>query len=164
LIVVSDTSPLNYLILINAIEVLPALFGAVHMPPTIVAELSHDRAPHQVKIWAAALPEWVKVIVPTTQLKTATRIDPGEAQAIALAKELRADLLLIDERKGRQVAQDHGLISIGTVTVLELAAERDLLHLPTALNQLRETTFYVTQSIIDAALERHSRQSSPESI
>jgi predicted nucleic acid-binding protein len=91
-IVVSDTSPLNYLVLINAIDVLPKLFHELHIPPAIVDELQRSRAPESVKSWARSLPAWLRVGIPSTTVLTSVRLDPGEAQAIALAKELHAEL------------------------------------------------------------------------
>ena len=75
---------------------------------------------------------------------------------MALASELRADAVLIDERKGRRIAQAHGLATLGTITVLELAAEARLLNLKDALDSLQCTSFHITQPIIDAALARHA--------
>jgi predicted nucleic acid-binding protein len=57
MIVVSDTSPLNYLILIESIQVLPAIFGRVYAPSAVVAELSHPRSPEVVRSWASKPPE-----------------------------------------------------------------------------------------------------------
>lgn len=154
MIVVSDTSPLNYLVLINAIDVLPVLFREVHIPPKIVEELQRSRAPEIVKSWASSLPAWLRVESPITMLVTTVRLDPGEAQAIALAKELNADVILIDERKGRRVARENGLKTVGTLTVLEMAAELELLDLKTAMDNLLGTTFHVAAEQINAALER----------
>jgi hypothetical protein len=87
---------------------------------------------------------------------TRVPLDPGEVQAIALAKELQAEAILIDERKGRRVANEHGLNAVGTLNVLEFAAERKLLELKPTLEALRRTTFYITDEYIDAALQRDS--------
>ena len=56
MIVVCDTSPLNYLVLIQHAEVLPSLFGRVIAPPAVMAELQHPGAPTIVRAWAAAPP------------------------------------------------------------------------------------------------------------
>jgi hypothetical protein len=78
----------------------------------------------------------------------------GEASAIALALELRASIVLIDERKGRRVATNEGLNVIGTMTVLELAAEWRLIELKPVIEALRKTTFRISDQYITAALER----------
>lgn len=154
MIVVSDTSPLNYLILVKAIDVLPNLFGEVRVPPKIVEELQRSRAPEPVKSWAIALPPWIRVVSPSTSLTMSARLDSGEAQAIALAKELLAEVILIDERKGRRVAQEHGLTTVGTLTVLEMAAERSLLDLKSVIDSLKHTTFHIADEQLNAVLQR----------
>jgi predicted nucleic acid-binding protein len=160
-IVVSDTSPLNYLILIDSVEVLPNLFREVHVPAKIVEELQRSRAPSTVRAWAASPPPWLRVTDPTTMLDESIRLDPGEAQAIALANELGADLILIDERKGRRVAKELGLKTVGTLTVLEMAAELRLLELGAAIDALRRTTFHIADEHINAALARDAARKRP---
>ena len=61
MIVVSDTTPLNYLVLIDAIHILPALYGSVAMPNAVHQELTAPGAPGAVRAWATRLPEWVSV-------------------------------------------------------------------------------------------------------
>ena len=99
MIVVSDTSPLNYLVIINAIDVLPQLFGEVYVPPKVIEELGHSKTPYVVKQWAFSPPAWLKVIAPTTTLAFSIAIDPGEAHAIALAKQLNATTVLLMTRE-----------------------------------------------------------------
>ena len=64
MIVVSDTSPLNYLVLIGAEQVLPSLFGRVLAPPEVLAEMHHAKAPPQVSDWAQRPPAWLEVCSP----------------------------------------------------------------------------------------------------
>jgi predicted nucleic acid-binding protein len=68
-------------------------------------------------------------------------LDPGEQEAILLAEELRADLLLMDDQEGRQEAERRALRVTGTLGVLERAAERGLLDLPAVLARLQATNF-----------------------
>ena len=159
MIVVSDTSPLNYLVLLGAVDVLPQLFGEVHCPPAVLQELHHPRAPQSVRNWAKQPPAWLHVKEPRSTTPEIL-LDPGEAAAIRLAIELGADAVLIDEKKGRHFARSHGLATLGTITVLELAAERDLLNLNSALTALQQTTFHITQPYIDAALARDAERRS----
>ncbi len=65
MIVVSDTTPLNYLIIIEAAQVLPALFGRVYAPTAVIQELSDPRGPQPVRAWASSPPEWLAVEEPT---------------------------------------------------------------------------------------------------
>jgi len=153
-IVVSDTSPLNYLILIQAIDVLPKLFREIYVPTDVMRELQHPRTPEVVKIWATSPPDWLHIHTPRTALPADNLLDPGEAAALALAKELNATAVLIDEKKGRRIAREQGFTTLGTITILELAARQKLLHLKSALDRLQQTSFQISRSIIAAALER----------
>src|ERR1043166_1951746 len=107
-LVIADTSPINYLILIGHIDLLPRLFERVVPPRDVQPELPSPVAPPPVQRWMAKLPLWLEVfdmqaIVPIDGLHK------GEAAAIALAEFLHADLLLIDERQGFRVAKSRGL-------------------------------------------------------
>ena len=114
MIVVSDTSPLTALITIGRADLLPLLFGRVIIPPAVREELLRE---HSI------LPAWLEVAAPTTiPLAVAeARLDAGETQSIALALELRADTVLMDERLGRRVAQALGLRPTGVLGCLVLA-------------------------------------------
>lgn len=154
MIIVSDTSPLNHLVLVDVVDVLPKLFGEVHVPVQVMQELGHPHAPSMVSSWALTPPEWLWIHQSLTDVPIDDRLDPGEAYAIALAQQLKAEAILIDERQGRLIAKERGLATFGTITVLELAAERDLIDLRTAFAALRQTTFRMTDVLIDAALQR----------
>lgn len=151
MIVVSDTSPLNYLILIGREGVLPVVFGEVVVPTAVLNELMHPRSPSVTRTWATRPPSWLHVRDPKTNIE-GLALDLGERAAIALAEEIRADRLLIDERAGREVAASRGLRVVGTIAVLVEASRRGLLELPTTLERLRSTSFHVRQDVIDEAL------------
>jgi predicted nucleic acid-binding protein len=153
---VADTSPLRYLVLIGAIEVLPRLFECVFIPDIVHAELRHAHAPAMVRRWTEAVPSWLTVVpTPTVQDADLRLLDAGERAAIALASEIRADFVLIDERAGVAVARARGLEVTGTLGLLERAARRGLTDLPTAFAALRATNFHVRQELLDALLARH---------
>ena len=154
MIVVSDTSPLNYLVLIGAIDVLPTLFTDVHTPPEVIAELLHPRTPDIVRLWAQSPPAWLHITRATLPPPAHPGLGAGETQAIALAKQLHAAYVLIDERDGTKAALDEGLTVIGTLAVLEQAASLKLLDLPTTLQNLTQTSFRISPALIRAALQR----------
>lgn len=154
MIVVSDTSPLNYLVLIEAIEMLPKLFKEVYTPLAVLTELSDAGAPHVVREWAQAPPGWLKIAEPSVCLPSTARLDPGEARAISLAKEKNIAAILIDERRGSKVAIKEGLSPLPTLAVLELAAERGLVDLRLALQKLLQTSMRLPAVPVAAALAR----------
>jgi predicted nucleic acid-binding protein len=61
-LVVADTSPLNYLILIEEVATLPALFEKVLVPQVVRDELRHDEAPERVRRWIAKPPAWLEIV------------------------------------------------------------------------------------------------------
>ena len=83
--VVSNTSPLNYLILTGYDHVLPDLFGSVVIPEAVARELSSDLAPPVVLQWMSSLPTWISVQSVQTLPADLRSLDQGEAEAIALA-------------------------------------------------------------------------------
>jgi predicted nucleic acid-binding protein len=157
MIVVSDTTPLNYLILIGAVEVLPALFGRVYAPRSVLTELLHPKTPDIVRAWAGSPPVWLIVQNPTQPADPALKLGSGESAAIALAEELKADWVLMDERKGSREAQRRGLRVAGTLTILEEAGANGLLEYEATRDRLvSETTFYATEEVLRDSERRYN--------
>ena len=102
-VVVSDTSPLHYLILCGAETVLPRLFNQVVIPPTVFRELKQPNTPQLVRDWARSLPAWAAVQAPKV-VSLSLDVDAGELEAICLAREINAAAVLMDDRKGRSAA------------------------------------------------------------
>jgi predicted nucleic acid-binding protein len=160
-LVVADAGPVNYLILIGRIELLPILFEKVVLPVTVQRELESPKAPPSVRYWASALPAWMEVLDdPLLQPGDASlkEIDAGERAAIQLASALDADLLLMDDRKGVKAALKRGLRVTGTLGILDLASRRGLADFPQAVEELRRTNFRVPQPLLDELLEKHRQQ------
>jgi predicted nucleic acid-binding protein len=94
------------LILIASTDILPALFGGIVIPRTVAEELQHPRTPTAVRVWMAAPPPWLDIQdVRVAPDATLAHLGSGERDAIALAQELHADLLLIDAWEGRREAE-----------------------------------------------------------
>jgi predicted nucleic acid-binding protein len=163
MVVIADTSPVNYLILIGHAGVLPELYGEVVIPQAVLAELRHPDAPAAVTRWIASPPAWMVVNHATTlPPEIDSSLDPGEREAIALAQENRPDvLLLIDENRGREEAERHNIPTTGTLGVLDAAAEAGLLDLPQALEALLGTNFHVSPKIIRRLLDGDLRRKQP---
>lgn len=158
MIVVSDASPLNVLVRIGHVEVLAALFGTVIIPPAVASELSHAGTPTVIRNWIAARPEWLEIRAPATIDATLQIDDPGEVEAISLALELKADFMLVDDRKARRAARERGIPITGAVGVLELASARALLSLKDAFERVRATDFKVAERILREALKRDAER------
>ncbi len=146
-VVVSDTTPLNYLILIELVEVLPRLFGSLLLPPAVLSEMQHSKAPLPVSAWAKNPPAWAQVRTPKTNLGLA--IGRGESEAISLALEFTDSVLLVDDRKARTEAEQRGLTTIGTITILDLADDLGFLDFETALARLLSTNFHIESSLLE---------------
>jgi len=159
--VIADTSPLRYLVLIDHQAILPALFGRVVIPPAVVEELQRPRTPAPVRAWMAAPPAWVEVRAPRLPLLTLTvPLGAGEREAISLARDLHADMVLMDDLEARAEAERHGVAVMGTLRVLELAAERGLIDLPTAITKLEATSFHLPRALVQAMLSRDATRKS----
>ena len=152
-VVVSDTSPLHYLILCGAETILPRLFRQVVMPPMVFRELQQPNTPAPVREWARALPAWATVQTPKT-VNAALEVDAGEREAISLAQEINAVAVLMDDRAGRGAAMQCGLVVVGTIGLLEQAAALGMLDLPRTVDRLRQTNARLSPELIAAALER----------
>lgn len=142
MLVVSDASPLRYLILVGSADVLPRLFGRVVAPPEVIAELSRPKTPEAVRTWVSTRPDWLEVKGPT-QTMEAKGLGLGEREAISLAQEIRAEAVLLDDRDAVKEAKARGLTVLGTLALLDEAASRGLLtDLHGTLERLvKETNF-----------------------
>lgn len=120
--VVSNTSPISNLAIIGRLDALSRQFGKVWIPAAVRRELS--RLQHhagKLAIDEALAKEWIQVEAETTSnlaRNLASSLDAGEAEAIALASETGADLLIMDETAGRAAARNLGITMAGTLGVL----------------------------------------------
>jgi predicted nucleic acid-binding protein len=158
MIVVSNTSPLTNLAAVGQFDLLRRLFGQINIPVGVWSELNAygKRWPGSLEVENAI---WIKQhTVQDQPLITAlTRdLDQGEAESIALAIELQADLVLLDEKEARHAAQRLGLIVMGVVGVLLLAhARKDIDQLKPYLDALRQRAgFYLSESLYQTILEQ----------
>ena len=154
-VVVADASPIHYLILIGAADVLPHIFNKIHIPTEVRDELTRAAAPPQVRSWVQRAPAWLEVhsVSTATSDPALLVLDSGERAAIALAESLGADLLLIDERAGAKLAQQRGSAVTGTLGVLDLASRSGLLRLRDILPRLQKTNFRYPPSLIEKLIE-----------
>lgn len=138
---VSDTSPLNYLVLTGADHILPALFTRVVIPQAVLDELTDPRALGPVRSWLNRRPAWLEIRVAPVPGTGLAHLDPGEREAITLAEAFAECLVLLDEAKARRTAIQRGLRVVGTLGLLDHAAARGLIDLQETLERLRQTSF-----------------------
>ena len=161
--VVSNMSPLHYLILIECDRILPLLFAQVFAPPAVIDEMRAPSTPEVVRRWADSPPEWLKIVEPA-DIEDIPRLGhgkrgAGEKAAIALAREIQADVLLIDDKKGIQEAQKRGLKTVRMLTIVDWAAERDFIdNLPAVLDSLLNSTpFYAGKEVSKVVADMKQR-------
>lgn len=150
MIVVADSGPLHYLILLDQTSLLHRFYGDVLLPDAVAAELRAARSPQQVQNWMARPPPWLQFI-PVTAEEIASVIDAldlGERAAIALAERVHADFVLIDETDGRAEAMRRSLRVTGTLGVLRTAAEEGLVDIHDVLARLSTTNFYADEALV----------------
>lgn len=130
MIVVSDTSPILNLARIGRLELLASLYNQVLIPPAVLSELAVSRDAVLPAIDVASI-AWIILETPKDQDRVQELrevLDAGEAEAIVLALERRAELLLVDERRGRRTAQALGLRITGLLGVLADAKRAGLIE------------------------------------
>jgi hypothetical protein len=154
-IVVSDTSPLRALNHLGLVDVLGQLFDRVFIPPAVLRELM--RPPTRFAAVDVSQHDFIEVRAPQDSAEVRRlmqSLDPGESEALALAMELHAEALLIDESTGRSVAAGHGMPVIGTLGILSRAKTKGhIMKISPLLDKLRsELDFYVSDELGDAFL------------
>jgi len=154
MIVVSDTFCISNLVTVGAADLLPALFHRVFIPPAVLAEL---------KRFHTELPAFLVTQPPSDTARVARlrqEVDAGEAEAIALALELGADRLLVDETVGRAVARREGLTVIGVLSILLASKQSELIP---AIRPLVDRLQHEAGFHIAPALRRDLLQEAKES-
>jgi predicted nucleic acid-binding protein len=165
MIVVSDTTPLRHLIAIGKVDLLRKVYGAVVVPLTVWSELQAESTPSSVKTWLQSAPDWMQVrgarepLPGDASLDVLVQLDAGERDAIRLAVELKADLLLMDEADGRSLALGLGLPVTGTLGLLERADVLVLISdLPATLSHLEASGFYLSARLRESVLDRYRKR------
>ncbi len=156
MIIISDTSPICYLVLIDCIEVLPILYKNVIIPEAVYEELQAEATPKAVKEWIQNYPDWLIIRnITNSSDSELNKLDKGEREAIILAEEIKANLLIVDDKLARTLATKRGFKIIGLLGILIDAARNNLIDLPTKINQLQETTFFVSPKLLQSILSKY---------
>jgi predicted nucleic acid-binding protein len=164
MIVVADTSPLNYLLLIGKIEILPQLYGKVAIPPAVRDELLNERTPDSVKGWFAGAPAWLEELKLSGVTEPALNsLGRGEREAIALALEIDADRIVLDDEDARLAASSRNIPVIGTLGILREGARAGLLDLASSIRLLQQTTFHAAPWLIQRVLDEETARTKQSS-
>lgn len=130
MIIISDTSPISGLLLIDSLSLLPEIYSEIIIPHAVFQELiALEQYGYNLSPLKTA--QWLNVLSPTDTQFVAQlnkELDKGESEAIALAVELSAKLLIIDEKQGRAVAESLGFKFTGVIGVLIDAKERGIIE------------------------------------
>lgn len=157
MIIVSDTSALSALFLVGQLDLLPALYGQVVVPPAVMREILQLESQFGHELSSLRNASWLSVI-PVSDVKKVRIyqrvLDEGESEALVLIIEISADLLLIDEMRGRKVAQSAGIPYTGVLGVLLSAKSKGLLNVvrPILDNLRSETNFRISPKLYDFVL------------
>ena len=164
MIVVSDTTPLISLMKASRLELLATLFHEVLIPEAVFSELTANPR-FQAEADQIRKAPYIKVVSVSEQkavdvLRRSSGLDLGESEAIVFADDQKADVLLMDEAKGRKVAKAMGLYIMGTVGVLLFAFEKNVLtdsEVKKALEQLQQSDRRIGDELIQYALRKLSK-------
>ncbi len=155
-VVVSNTTPLIALSWLGQLHLFPTLFGIIHIPQAVYDEIQLN--PEAVGAAELRSVPWLTVYPVQDTLAVSLlldQLDAGESEAIILAHELQAGLLLMDERRGRRRAMQVGLPVVGTLGVLIQARRQDSIGpLRPLLDRLKQLPFYMTEKLYEDVLRQ----------
>lgn len=161
MIVVSDTSPLISFLKINRLDILEKLFGKIIVPEAVYAELvnNYEFSTETQIIRQNNFIEPVEISRRDNvlQIQNETGLDLGESEAIFLTHNLNADVLLVDEEKGRLVAKKFGLNIMGTIGVLKTAFDENIvsrIEIEYFVDVLRSSHRYIGKDLYSWLLEK----------
>jgi predicted nucleic acid-binding protein len=161
MIVISDTSCISNLLLIGQLDLLQKIYSQIIIPPAVYSEilelekngkdLNHFRSQKWILV-EQNFPRKISSLPPKN-------IDPGEAEALDLAIYIKADRLLIDERKGSALAKQLGITTIGLLGILKIAKENNLISsVKILLDQLIENNFWLSNELYKLVLKSVNEQ------
>lgn len=155
--VCADSSPLRYLILIGEARLLPLLYGNTLIPSIVFDELRHSRTPSMVREWIQDRAPWLHVAADeATVVLPLNDLDPGELATIRLASHRGADLISMDDRDAVRFTREHlGIAVLGTLGILDRAAELGLVELSGAIGRLRSTNSRVRPELVNTLFAKH---------
>lgn len=160
MIIISDTTPIISLLKAEHLDLLEKLFHEVVIPKAVYSELiSNIKFQDEAQVIKNCPYIFVEEVTDTKSVdifRRVTGLDAGESEAIVMADEKKADLLLMDERKGRIVAKQMGLTITGTVGILLQSFDEEFLNadeIRESISKLKECGIRISDSLYDLILE-----------
>lgn len=157
MIVISNTTPLIGLAMVERFDLLQKLFGEIHIAQAVYDEAvlgGREEGGAKREVSAAI---WIKTLCVQDRLAVDVLLDEldlGEAETIVLAREQKADWVLMDEKKGRRKLDQLGMRKIGTLGLLLKAKQIGLLAaIRPDVERLRRQGFSISQAVVNAVLE-----------
>jgi len=158
-IVISDNSALSALAETGLLALLPRLFGEVCIPEAVRSECGHPRAPQVLREWISHPPDWLRIVPdPAERLLETLGLGSGEAAAITLAwVNRKSSKLILDEKRGRRVAETLGLPMTGIVGIIGEAAECKWLDFDETIASIRQTGFHLSDSVVAVVRRKQTK-------
>lgn len=156
MLVISDNSALSALAEIRLIDQLPTLFGEISITRSVFDEGTCVGAPDALIAFLRDSPEWLSILDdPEEFLEETESLGAGEASSITLAWKYREQcLLILDERRGRNIASGLGLKIAGVVAIIGQLAVRGSVDFDATIDALRATGFRVSAAVIEEVRQR----------
>jgi predicted nucleic acid-binding protein len=155
--IISNAGPLITLSQVGKLNLLKELYGTIIIPETVQYEVV-VQGQGAVGAEEVGKASWINVQAVTNKLAVELlreRLDAGESEAIVLAMESKADLLLMDEARARRISEGRGIKLIGTLGLLAVAKKRGLItKIRPLLDQLMSVGFYMSSDLYQAMLEQ----------
>lgn len=151
--VVSNSSPLIFLSAVGLLELLKKEFGEISIPEVVYEEITSNDLKGSNEVRNA---DWIKVMPVRKKdaLTFLSLLDKGEEDAILLASEQKADLLLIDDLAGRRVASMHGINVMGTLGFLKIMRRKGRIkNLKSVLDDLQKQGLWMSEDLYKLMLE-----------
>jgi predicted nucleic acid-binding protein len=135
--------------------ILQKLYDVVVIPQAVADELNASESPSVVRNWIANPPNWLQIeIVSASSRSGLEKLDSGEQEAILLAEQIEAELIILDDKAARQIASERGLRIIGLLGIIKDAAQLGLLDLRVTFERLQEAGFWVAPSLLERLLRQ----------
>ena len=156
-ICIGDTGAIISLAIIDKLSLLDLFFDKIFVPQAVWSELVEDESFAEVENIKFFFRDRVKKIHSVNDLKLI--MDRGESEAVLLYQELEADVLLIDDRKAREIAESLGVNCLGTLALLITAKENQLIEsLNIIFSQFLANRRFYSKQLLNSILRDHNEQ------